>query len=220
MKESNVFKPTLYESDQPVTVQIGSSASPSPSTPLHINISDSANLIPPDEIKIHKVPKADHKKESEQYLVPLEEIVELYSAPFEEENNWASEEDSCPLPETSMSDHSSKRKKKKNRKEKAEKLLNNPDILDEPQKDVQLPIPQSLSPNSMRRPKALPEYALFALLKAKYTFGCFGTTLFVRGSNGVYSEVTKDVVASLLYETLTEEQKMGLNIMRSTAVRE
>lgn len=65
----------------------------------------------------------------------------------------------------------------------------------------------------------LTEHRLYCILKKKYVFGCYGSSLYVRDANGVYSEVNNQTIEKLLMSTLTEEQLEGFSIGTSKAVR-
>lgn len=72
---------------------------------------------------------------------------------------------------------------------------------------------------STRKNRMLSEYDLYRILISKFTFGCYGSSLYVRNFDGVYSEVNTATIEKLLMYTLTEEQQAGFMIGKSNAVR-
>lgn len=68
------------------------------------------------------------------------------------------------------------------------------------------------------RKRKLGEHELYRILTNKYTFGCYGSELYVRNTNGVYVPVTTSSIEKLLMKTLTEEQKERFAICTAKAV--
>lgn len=64
----------------------------------------------------------------------------------------------------------------------------------------------------------LKEFRLYELLTNKYTFGYYGSEMYVKGADGVYSPVKDQTVDRLLLATLTREQKVNFKINTSNGV--
>lgn len=64
----------------------------------------------------------------------------------------------------------------------------------------------------------LKEHELYRILTKKYLFGWYGSDLYVRGTDYVYSPVNERTVERLLMSTLTEDQKENFRISASKGV--
>lgn len=69
------------------------------------------------------------------------------------------------------------------------------------------------------RKRKLSEHELYRILTNKYTFGCYGSELYVRNTNGVYVPVTTSSIEKLLMKTLSEDQKERFSIRTAKAVQ-
>lgn len=114
-----------------------------------------------------------------------------------------------------------KKEKKKDRirREKEELLFKLNNSSPDPNEGLALRSILELPAEASERKRRLSEHELYRILTSKYTFGCYGSALYVRNSDGVYSEVTTSSIERLLMATLTEEQQERFNISTASAVR-
>lgn len=174
-----------------------------------------------------RVPTApSQERKTDCHLLDLDEIVSFYE--MDEGLNIANpNDDLLILPEESPM-YSIPSQSKKSHRKKGNKKARRADIekeakslLDEPNSAVKkLPLGNLLTAASSEQKPKLTERALYRILTNKYTFGCYGSTLYVQDYDGVYSEVTKDTIAKLLMDTLTEEEKEYFSISKSRLVRD
>jgi len=121
------------------------------------------------------------------------------------------------LPSEDAKKHKKKGKKpKESKKDLIRRLLNNSKEGED--KEVAVAANPAFPPVIQERRGYLKEYELYRILTKKYRFGCYGSDLYVRGSDGVYSLVNDRTVEKLLVATLTKDQKENFKINTANGV--
>lgn len=85
-------------------------------------------------------------------------------------------------------------------------------------KEVPAVVKPAFPPVIQERQGYLKEHELYRILTKKYRFGCYGSELYVRDTDGVYSPVNDRTVEKLLMATLTEDQKGNFKISTAHGV--
>lgn len=117
---------------------------------------------------------------------------------------------------------SAKKHKKKGKKQKESKkdLLRR--IWDNSEEGETEEVPEvsrpAFPPTIQDRRGYLKEYKLYGILTKKYRFGFYGSDLYVRGTDGVYSLVNDRTVEKLLVAALTKDQKENFKISTARGV--
>lgn len=114
-----------------------------------------------------------------------------------------------------------KKEKKKDRirREKEELISGLRNSSPAPDEDLTLRSILELPIEAPKKKAKLTEHELYRILTSEYTFGCYGSELYVRNTNGVYVPVTTSSIEKLLMKTLTEDQKERFSIRTAKAVQ-
>ena len=168
-------------------------------------------------------PMAPPDMETDPHVKSLDEIMAHYQEPSEGYYTIDIPEDADMDPAENVFMYKTPREKKQ---KKSKKKDHKQQFVDEIWYEEPEPYNQEKEPPTVGVPFAIPEkqdklneHKLTRILTKKYVFGRYGSALFVRDANYVYSEVSVDTVEKLLMSTLTESQLDGFQISMARGVR-
>lgn len=212
----------------PVDVILGGAKAPPPPGLYTIDITDTSQLIRYTVREDDESPQ-DSSDGDTDHLVPVDAMASLYenldsTSPYCDEYD-DSDFSAGAAPDDTPVDSPKKRKKEKKHKKNpgedpnAEFIKRIWNCEDEPEDQEPPASSKSASKPKKDRKPYYDEDKLQRILTKEYTFGCYGSSLYVRGNDGVYSEVNTSTIEKLLMTTLTKEQRKRFRIGTAKAVR-
>lgn len=212
---SKHFQPGYILSEPPVITIGDVSTTPEDESPL---LND-----PASEKRVPVAPSPETK--TDDHLISMDEVVSFYEMDAGLDIEISYDANLIPpelstmyfIPSQTKKNRSKKPKEKAKKSDIAQEVMS---LLDESDIAAKKFPPAAIpTVTSTEQKPRLTERTLYRILTNKYTFGCFGSTLYVQ-DDGVYSEVTRETIAKLLMDTLTEEEKDYFTIKKSSSVRD
>lgn len=198
-KNLDAILPNFVESE-PVTITIGGH-----------------DDIPPAQVRGELIAPSPQRDE---YRYSLDEVESWYRGgpdlTIHIPKNVIYEPTEIPSSENAKKHKKKGKKQKESKRDLIRRLLNNSEEGED--KEVAVATNPVFPPVIQEHQGFFKEHELYRILTKKYRFGRYGSDLYVRGADGVYSLVNDRTVDKLLMATLTEEQKRNFKISTANGV--